>query len=148
MTFSRHRENIRSQRRVSISGKSSRSETNGTRISALHSHSRTLAENVPRIRKKIRPLRNSRDANHNRAELDEGPDGGINLLNSSDRFKKEKYMALTTDLAGRNLGVILLSLWLILTGLLPLLNIRVSSTVTTGLALLAIAAGVLLLLRR
>lgn len=57
-------------------------------------------------------------------------------------------MALTTDLAGRNLGVILLSLWLILTGLLPLLNIRVSSTVTTGLALLAIAAGVLLLLRR
>jgi hypothetical protein len=57
-------------------------------------------------------------------------------------------MALTTGLAGRNLGVILLSLWLIITGLLPLLSIRVSSTVTTGLAVLAIAAGVLLLLRR
>lgn len=57
-------------------------------------------------------------------------------------------MALTNSLAGRNLGMILLGLWLILTGLLPLLNIRVSSTVTTGLAILAIAAGVLILLRR
>ena len=57
-------------------------------------------------------------------------------------------MALTSNLAGRNLGVILLGLWLIITGLLPLLSIRVSSTVTTGLAILAIAAGVLLLLRR
>jgi len=57
-------------------------------------------------------------------------------------------MALTSNLAGRNLGVILLGLWLILTGLLPLLSIKVSSTVTTGLAILAIAAGVLLLLRR
>jgi len=57
-------------------------------------------------------------------------------------------MALTTNLAGRNLGVILLGLWLIITGLLPLLSIKVSSTVTTGLAILAIAAGVLLLLRR
>ena len=57
-------------------------------------------------------------------------------------------MALTNNLAGRNFGVILLGLWLILTGLLPLLNIRVSSTVTTGLAVLAIAAGVLILIRR
>jgi hypothetical protein len=57
-------------------------------------------------------------------------------------------MALTSNLAGRNLGLILLGLWLILTGLLPLLSIRVSSTVTTGLAILAIAAGVLILLRR
>jgi hypothetical protein len=57
-------------------------------------------------------------------------------------------MALTSNLAGRNLGVILLGLWLIITGLLPLLSIKVSSTVTTGLAILAIAAGVLLLLRR
>ena len=57
-------------------------------------------------------------------------------------------MALTSSLAGRNLGMILLSLWLILTGLLPLLNIRVSSTVTTGLAVLGIAAGVLILMRR
>ena len=57
-------------------------------------------------------------------------------------------MALTNSLAGRNLGMILLGLWLILTGLLPLLNIKISSTVTTGLAILAIAAGVLILLRR
>jgi uncharacterized membrane protein HdeD (DUF308 family) len=57
-------------------------------------------------------------------------------------------MALTNNLAGRNLGLILLGVWLILTGLLPLLNIRVSSTVTTGLGILAIAAGVLILLRR
>ena len=57
-------------------------------------------------------------------------------------------MALTNSLAGRNLGMILLGLWLILTGLLPLLNIKVSSTVTTGLAILAIAAGILILMRR
>ena len=57
-------------------------------------------------------------------------------------------MALTSSLAGRNLGMILLGLWLILTVLLPLLNIRVSSTVATGLAVLAIVAGILILLRR
>lgn len=57
-------------------------------------------------------------------------------------------MALTNNLAGRNLGMILLAVWLILTGILPLLNVRVSSTVTTVLAVLAIAAGVLILLRR
>jgi hypothetical protein len=57
-------------------------------------------------------------------------------------------MALTNSLVGRNLGMILLGLWLILTGLLPLLNIRVSSTVTTGLAILGIAAGILILIRR
>jgi len=57
-------------------------------------------------------------------------------------------MALTSSLAGRNLGMLLLGLWLILTGLLPLLNIKISSTVTTGLAILGIAAGVLILLRR
>jgi hypothetical protein len=57
-------------------------------------------------------------------------------------------MALTSSLAGRNLGMILLGLWLIITGLLPLLNIKVSSTVTTGLAVLGIAAGILILLRR
>jgi len=57
-------------------------------------------------------------------------------------------MALTSNLAGRNLGMLLLGLWLILTGLLPLLNIKVSSTVTTGLAVLGIAAGVLILIRR
>ena len=57
-------------------------------------------------------------------------------------------MALTNSVAGRNLGMILLGLWLILTGLLPLLNIKISSTVTTGLAVLGIAAGVLILIRR
>ena len=57
-------------------------------------------------------------------------------------------MALTNSLAGRNLGMLLLGLWLILTGLLPLLNIKVSSTVTMGLAVLGIVAGILILLRR
>lgn len=57
-------------------------------------------------------------------------------------------MALTNSLAGRNLGMLLLGLWLILTGLLPLLNMKLSSTVTTGLAVLAIVAGILILLRR
>jgi hypothetical protein len=57
-------------------------------------------------------------------------------------------MALTSSLAGKNLGLILLGVWLILTGLLPLLNIKVSSTVTTGLAILGIAAGILILIRR
>jgi hypothetical protein len=55
-------------------------------------------------------------------------------------------MALTNSLAGRNLGIILLGPWLILTGLLPLLSIRVSSRLTTGLAVLAIA-GLLILLK-
>ena len=41
-------------------------------------------------------------------------------------------MALTSNLVGRNLGLTLLGLWLILTGLLPLLNIRISSTVAIG----------------
>ena len=57
-------------------------------------------------------------------------------------------MALTSSLAGKNLGMMLLGLWLILTGLLPLLNIRISSTATTGLAVLGIAAGILILIRR
>ena len=57
-------------------------------------------------------------------------------------------MALTDSLAGRNLGMILLGLWLILTGLLPLLDVRLSATVTTALAVLAIIAGILILLRR
>jgi len=49
---------------------------------------------------------------------------------------------------GRSLGMLLLGLWLILTGLLPLLSIRVSPNVTTGLAVLGIVAGILILLRR
>ena len=57
-------------------------------------------------------------------------------------------MALTNTFAGRNLGMLLLGIWLILTGLLPLLNMRVSATVNTVLAVVAIAAGALILLRR
>jgi hypothetical protein len=57
-------------------------------------------------------------------------------------------MALTNNLAGRNLGLLLLGIWLILSGLLPLLNMKLSSTVTTGLAVLGIIAGILILLRR
>ena len=57
-------------------------------------------------------------------------------------------MAVTNSLARRNLGMLLLGLWLILTGLLPLLNMRFSSTVTTGLAVLGIVAGILILLGR
>jgi len=58
-------------------------------------------------------------------------------------------MALTNNgLAGRNLGMLLLGIWLILTGLLPLLNMKVSSAVTTGLAVLGVVAGILILLRR
>ena len=57
-------------------------------------------------------------------------------------------MALTNSLAGRNLGMLLLGIWLILTGLLPLLNMKLSTTITTGLAILGIAAGVLILIRR
>ena len=57
-------------------------------------------------------------------------------------------MTLTNSLAGKNLGLLLLGIWLILNGLLPLLNMKLSSTVTTGLAVLGIVAGILLLLRR
>jgi hypothetical protein len=63
-------------------------------------------------------------------------------------FQKGEAMALTNSLAGRNLGMILLGLWLILTGLLPLLNVKLNSTVTIGLAVLGIVAGILILLRR
>lgn len=55
---------------------------------------------------------------------------------------------MANGLAGRNIGMILLGLWLILTGLVTVLKISVSSTVTLGLALLAIVAGILILIRR
>lgn len=55
---------------------------------------------------------------------------------------------MTNGLAGRNIGVVLLGLWLILTGLLPLLNVPISSTVSMALGVLAIAAGILILIRR
>lgn len=53
-----------------------------------------------------------------------------------------------TSLAGKNLGLILLGLWLILYNLLPLLSIKLSPGMTTGLAVLGVAAGVLILIRR
>ncbi len=57
-------------------------------------------------------------------------------------------MAVTDGFKGRSFGMILLAIWLILTGLLPLLNVKLSPTMTMGLAILAIAAGVLILIRR
>ena len=57
-------------------------------------------------------------------------------------------MALTNSLAGRNLGMILLAVWLIITGFLQILSVRLSATALMALAVLAIAAGLLILLRR
>ncbi len=47
----------------------------------------------------------------------------------------------------KNLGMLLLGVWLILTGLIPLLNLSFSA-LGTLMAILAIAAGVLILLGR
>ncbi len=47
----------------------------------------------------------------------------------------------------RNLGMLLLAIWLILTGLMPLLNLSFQG-VGTVMAVLAIASGVLLLIGR
>jgi hypothetical protein len=47
----------------------------------------------------------------------------------------------------RNLGVLLLAIWLILGGLIPLLNLSFSGA-STIMAILAIAAGVLILIGR
>ena len=62
--------------------------------------------------------------------------------------EREEKLAITNTLAGKNLGMVLLAIWLILTGLIPLLNVRISATVNTVLAVLAIVAGLLILLRR
>lgn len=47
----------------------------------------------------------------------------------------------------RNMGMLLLAVWLILTGLIPLLNLSFSG-LGSVMAILAIAAGVLLLIGR
>lgn len=47
----------------------------------------------------------------------------------------------------KNLGMLLLGIWLVLTGLLPLLNVAMSG-VGTLMAVLAVAAGVLILVGR
>ncbi len=47
----------------------------------------------------------------------------------------------------KNLGMLLLGIWLIVTGLIPLLNLSVSG-LGTLMAILAIAAGALMVLGR
>jgi hypothetical protein len=47
----------------------------------------------------------------------------------------------------KNIGMLLLALWLVLTGLVPLLNLNFSG-LGTVLAILAIAAGVLIAVGR
>ena len=47
----------------------------------------------------------------------------------------------------RNLGMLLLAVWLVLTGLVPLLNLSFSG-LGTVMAILAIAAGVLIVVGR
>jgi hypothetical protein len=47
----------------------------------------------------------------------------------------------------RNLGMLLLALWLILTGLIPLLNLSFSG-LGTVMAILALAAGILIVIGR
>ena len=47
----------------------------------------------------------------------------------------------------RNIGMLLLAIWLILTGLMPLLNFSFSG-LGTLMAVLAIAAGILIIIGR
>ena len=47
----------------------------------------------------------------------------------------------------RNIGMLLLALWLIVTGLIPLLNLGFSG-LGTVMAILAIAAGILIVVGR
>jgi hypothetical protein len=47
----------------------------------------------------------------------------------------------------RNIGMLLLAVWLILTGLIPLINLSVSG-LSTGMAVLAVVAGILILVGR
>jgi hypothetical protein len=47
----------------------------------------------------------------------------------------------------RNIGMLLLAVWLVLTGLIPVLNLSFSG-LSTVMAVLAIAAGVLILVGR
>jgi hypothetical protein len=78
--------------------------------------------------------------------LDDDPLNHTKLHETQTEIGEER-MSLTSA-AGRNLGMLLLGLWLILFNLLPLLSIKVSSTVATALAVLGIVAGILILLRR
>jgi hypothetical protein len=68
-------------------------------------------------------------------------------VHETQTISRREKMSLTSAV-GRNLGMLLLGLWLILYNLLPLLSIKLSPTMTTGLAVLGIIAGILILLRR
>ena len=57
-------------------------------------------------------------------------------------FQRRVTMKLT-----RNIGMLLLAAWLVLTGLIPLLNLSFSG-LGTVMAILAIAAGVLIVVGR
>jgi len=57
-------------------------------------------------------------------------------------------MTLGISLGGKKFGVLLLGFWLILTGLLPLLSVRLSPTFSTVMDVLAIGAGLLIVLGR
>jgi hypothetical protein len=59
-----------------------------------------------------------------------------------DLLKGELPMRLT-----KNIGMLLLAVWLILTGLIPLINLSVSG-LSTGMAVLAVVAGILILVGR
>lgn len=55
---------------------------------------------------------------------------------------------LNNPLGTRSLGLILLGVWLILTGLLPLVGVRESGNLGLLLNVLAVAAGLLILIGR
>ena len=57
-------------------------------------------------------------------------------------------MAFTTGFGSRKPRMLLLGIWLILSGLLPLLSVRLSPTFNTVLAVLAVVAGLLILIDR
>jgi hypothetical protein len=73
-----------------------------------------------------------------RVDIPLGLHGSINL--------KKEIPEMTMKLP-KNLGMLLLGVWLILSGLIPLLNLSFSG-LSTLLAILAIAAGALILLGR
>lgn len=55
---------------------------------------------------------------------------------------------LTSPLGTRSIGMVLLGVWLILTGLLPLVGVRESGSAGLLLNGLAVAAGLLILIGR
>jgi hypothetical protein len=67
---------------------------------------------------------------------------GLCGVNNPNYHTRKLTMNLT-----KNLGMLLLSIWLIVTGLLQVVSIQVPA-IRTVLALLAIAAGILILIGR